>query len=45
MREKGIDDIAPMYYRPSRVERVSNSVRAHARKVSANLKAAEEGDP
>lgn len=42
MQEKGL---APMYYRPSTVERVGNSVRAHARKVSASLKAAEEGNP
>lgn len=42
MQEKGL---ATMYYRPSTMERVGNSVRAHARKVSANLNAAEEGHP
>lgn len=45
MREKGIAEVVPICYRSSRMERVGNSVRAHARKVSANLKAAEEEDP
>ena len=45
MREKGISEVVPMCYRNSRMERVGNPVRAHARKVSANLKAAEEEDP
>ena len=43
--EKAIADIAPIYYWLSRVERVGNSVRAHARKVSANMKASHGGDP
>ena len=45
MMEKAIAEIAPMYYWPSRVERGGNSVRAHARKVSANMKASHGGDP